>query len=60
MDQDQKLKRLIEDLLQDRLEDAKIQQAMEELGVPYSKNPTTRWKFLLEKLGSDEQQETAL
>lgn len=60
MDQDQKLKILLENLLQNRLKEFQIRQAMEDVGVPYTENPTVRWKFLLEKLGSDEQQETIL
>lgn len=59
MNQLEKLKHLIEDLLHDRLTEQQIQKSMEQLGFVYTSNPTTRWKLLLEKLGS-EHQETLL
>ena len=61
MRQDQKLKKLIEDLLKDQLTEVEIEKRMEQLEVPYSANPTTRWKLLLEQLGTHEKpQETIL
>jgi hypothetical protein len=60
MRQDQELKKFIEDLLKNRLSEVEIKKSMKNLGVKYSENPTTRWKLLLEKLGTEEQQETLL
>lgn len=60
MRQDQKLKKLIEDLLKDQLTEVEIEKRMEQLDVPYSANPTTRWKLLLEQLGTQESQENLL
>lgn len=60
MERDQKLKKLIEDLLQSKLSEVEIKRSMEQLGVKYTENPTTRWKLLLEKLGTLEPPETLL
>lgn len=60
MERDQKLKKLIEDLLQSKLSEVEIKRSMEQLGVEYTENPTTRWKLLLEKLGTLEPPETLL
>ena len=60
MERDQKLKKLIEDLLQSKLSEIEIKRSMEQLGVKYTENPTTRWKLLLEKLGTLESPETLL
>lgn len=57
MKQDRELKNFIEDLLKNRLSEVEIKKSMRTLGVKYSENPTTRWKLLLEKLGTEEMTE---
>lgn len=54
MENKQTLKNLIEDLLKDRLTEVQIKNKMEQVGVQYTENPTTRWKLLLEKLGEEQ------
>ena len=54
MENKSKLKNLIEDLLKDRLTEIQIKKSMEQVGVQYTDNPTTRWKLLLEKLGEEQ------
>lgn len=54
MENKRKLKNLIEDLLKDRLTEIQIKKTMEQVGVQYTDNPTTRWKLLLEKLGEEQ------
>lgn len=54
MENKETLKNLIEDLLKDQLTEGQIKKIMEQVGVPYTDNPTTRWKLLLEKLGEEQ------
>jgi hypothetical protein len=54
MENSKTLKNLIEDLLKDRLTEMQIKKKMDQVGVQYTENPTTRWKLLLEKLGEEQ------